>query len=57
VIEFDTTIGDLADIGINSGVAVVKKITDIKLAAGANSTLKGTDTTGTVNNILFTVPV
>jgi len=49
VIEFDTTIGDLADIGINSGVAVVKNgaITNIKLAAGANSTLKGTDTTGT----------
>jgi Repeat of unknown function (DUF5907) len=55
VIEFDTTIGDLADIGINSGVAVVKNgaITNIKLAAGANSTLKGTDTTGTVNNIVL----
>ena len=52
VVVFDSS-GDLAQTGANSGIALVKSlaITNDKLAPGANSTLKGTNSGGAVSDI------
>jgi hypothetical protein len=52
VVEFDSS-GDLTQTSANSGIAVIgaSKVTNTKLAPGANSTLKGTTALGVVTDI------
>jgi hypothetical protein len=52
VVEFDSS-GDLVETSANSGIAVIgaSKVTNTKLAPGANSTLKGTTALGVVTDI------
>ncbi|AHL67599.1 YapH protein [Chloriridovirus anopheles1] len=54
IVQFDPT-GDLTQTSANSGIGLVKSgaITNLKIAAGPTSTLKGTDTGGVVKDIVL----